>query len=30
MSMTYGHSATEAVVAALQGQDRDTGLNLSC
>ena len=28
MSMTYGHSATEAVVAALEGQDRDTGLNL--
>jgi oxaloacetate decarboxylase alpha subunit len=28
MSMTYGHSATEAVVAALQGQPRDTGLNL--
>ena len=28
MSMTYGHSATESVVAALQGTDRDTGLNL--
>ncbi|MDD1651231.1 MAG: pyruvate carboxylase subunit B, partial [Methylococcaceae bacterium] len=28
MSMTYGHSATEAVVAALQGQERDTGLDL--
>jgi oxaloacetate decarboxylase alpha subunit len=28
MSMTYGHSATEAVVAALQGTDRDTGLDL--
>lgn len=28
MSMTYGHSATEAVVAALQGQPRDTGLDL--
>ncbi|MFN5746672.1 MAG: sodium-extruding oxaloacetate decarboxylase subunit alpha [Methylococcaceae bacterium] len=28
MSMTYGHSATEAVVAALAGQPRDTGLNL--
>ncbi|MGZ8242313.1 sodium-extruding oxaloacetate decarboxylase subunit alpha [Methylomagnum sp.] len=28
MSMTYGHSATEAVVAALEGQPRDTGLNL--
>ena len=28
MSMTYGHTATETVVAALQGQERDTGLNL--
>lgn len=28
MSMTYGHSATETVVAALEGLDRDTGLNL--
>jgi oxaloacetate decarboxylase alpha subunit len=28
MSMTYGHSATEAVVAALAGQPRDTGLNI--
>jgi oxaloacetate decarboxylase alpha subunit len=28
MSMTYGHSATEAVVAALEGEPRDTGLNL--
>ena len=28
MSMTYGHSATEAVVAALEGQERDTGLDL--
>lgn len=28
MSMTYGHSATEAVVAALQGQSRDTGLDI--
>ena len=28
MSMTYGHSATEAVVAALQGQARDTKLNI--
>ena len=28
MSMTYGHTATETVVAALQGLDRDTGLNL--
>lgn len=29
MSMTYGHTATESVVAALQGTDRDTGLDLS-
>ncbi len=28
MSMTYGHSPTEAIVAALQGTDRDTGLDL--
>ncbi|NVK74730.1 MAG: sodium-extruding oxaloacetate decarboxylase subunit alpha [Oceanospirillaceae bacterium] len=28
MSMTYGHSATESVVAALQGTERDTGLDL--
>ncbi len=28
MSMTYGHSATESVVAILDGTDRDTGLNL--
>lgn len=28
MSMTYGHSPTEAVVAALQGYKRDTGLDL--
>ncbi|WP_020681791.1 sodium-extruding oxaloacetate decarboxylase subunit alpha [Marinobacterium rhizophilum] len=28
MSMTYGHTATETVVAALQGTDRDTGLDL--
>jgi oxaloacetate decarboxylase alpha subunit len=28
MSMTYGHSATESVVAMLQGTPRDTGLNL--
>ena len=28
MSMTYGHSSTEAVVAILEGTDRDTGLNL--
>jgi oxaloacetate decarboxylase alpha subunit len=28
MSMTYGHSATESVVAILQDTDRDTGLDL--
>lgn len=28
MSMTYGHSPTESVVAMLQGSDRDTGLDL--
>ncbi|MFP8965071.1 sodium-extruding oxaloacetate decarboxylase subunit alpha [Pokkaliibacter sp. CJK22405] len=28
MSMTYGHTATETVVAALQGSKRDTGLRL--
>jgi len=28
MSMTYGHSAPEHIVAALQGLDRDTGLDL--
>ncbi len=28
MSMTYGHSATETVVAALAGTERDTGLDL--
>ncbi|MDX1562114.1 MAG: sodium-extruding oxaloacetate decarboxylase subunit alpha [Gammaproteobacteria bacterium] len=28
MSMTYGHSATESVVAILQVTDRDTGLDL--
>ncbi len=28
MSMTYGHSPTEAIVAILEGTDRDTGLNL--
>ncbi len=28
MSMTYGHSPTEAIVAALQGTERDTGLDL--
>jgi len=29
MSMTYGHSATESVVAILEGTDRDTGLDLN-
>ncbi|MBJ7556245.1 sodium-extruding oxaloacetate decarboxylase subunit alpha [Marinomonas spartinae] len=29
MSMTYGHTSTEAVVAALQGTERDTGLDLA-
>ena len=29
MSMTYGHSATESLVAILEGTDRDTGLDLS-
>ena len=29
MSGTYGHSATETVVAALKGTDRDTGLDLN-
>ena len=28
MSMTYGHSPTEAIVAILEGTDRDTGLDL--
>jgi oxaloacetate decarboxylase alpha subunit len=28
MSMTYGHSPTEAVVAILEGTERDTGLDL--
>jgi oxaloacetate decarboxylase alpha subunit len=28
MSMTYAHSATESLVAILQGQERDTGLDL--
>ena len=28
MSMTYGHSATESVVAILEGTERETGLNL--
>jgi oxaloacetate decarboxylase alpha subunit len=29
MSKTYGHTSTEAVVAALQGTDRDTGLDIN-
>ncbi|WP_226705033.1 sodium-extruding oxaloacetate decarboxylase subunit alpha [Microbulbifer elongatus] len=29
MSMTYGHSPTEAVVAILEGTDRDTGLDIN-
>ncbi len=29
MSMTYGHTATESVVAALKGTDRDTGLDIT-
>ncbi len=29
MSMTYGHSPTEAIVASLQGSDRDTDLDLN-
>ena len=29
MSMTYGHSATESVVAILRGTERDTGLDLN-
>ncbi len=28
MSMTYGHSATETIVSALEGTERDTGLSL--
>ena len=28
MSMTYGHSPTESIVAALEGTERDTGLDL--
>ncbi len=28
MSMTYGHSPTESVVAMLEGTDRDTGLDI--
>lgn len=29
MSMTYGHSPTESLVAMMEGSDRGTGLNLS-
>ncbi len=29
MSMTYGHSPTESLVAILQGTERDTGLDLN-
>mgnify|MGYP000557274641 CR=1 FL=1 len=29
MSMTYGHSPTEAVVAILEGTERDTGLDIN-
>lgn len=29
MSMTYGHTATESIVAALAGTERDTGLDLN-
>ena len=29
MSMTYGHSPTESLVAILEGTDRDTGLDLA-
>ncbi|NRA22232.1 MAG: sodium-extruding oxaloacetate decarboxylase subunit alpha [Oceanospirillaceae bacterium] len=29
MAMTYGHTATESIVAALEGTDRDTGLDLN-
>ncbi len=29
LSMTYGHSPTETIVASLQGQERDTGLDLN-
>ncbi|MDJ0741437.1 MAG: sodium-extruding oxaloacetate decarboxylase subunit alpha [Gammaproteobacteria bacterium] len=28
MSMTYGHSATESMVAIMQGNERDTGLDI--
>ena len=29
MSMTYGHTPTETIVAALEGTERDTGLDLN-
>lgn len=29
MSMTYGHSATESVVAIFEGSERDTGLDIN-
>ncbi|MCF7981859.1 MAG: sodium-extruding oxaloacetate decarboxylase subunit alpha [Pseudomonadales bacterium] len=29
MSMTYGHSSTESVVAIFEGTDRDTGLDIN-
>jgi oxaloacetate decarboxylase alpha subunit len=29
MSMTYGHSPTEALVAIMEGMDRDTGLDIN-
>jgi oxaloacetate decarboxylase alpha subunit len=29
MSMTYGHSPTESLVAILEGTDRDTGLDIN-
>ena len=29
MSMTYGHSPTETLIAMLEGTDRDTGLDIS-
>jgi len=29
MAMTYGHTSTESIVAALAGTDRDTGLDLN-
>ncbi len=29
MSMTYGHSPTETLVATMEGTDRDTGLDMS-